>query len=466
MIAAIIGTSALILMFAYIVNSNDRETVHLQKTQLQEAEDKRKEDLFVLQQNYEWKLKTEKDNCLRRIDEEIAKYKKLIAAKEAELAAKEAEFAERERVNNKALDEVEAERSRLDEKEWKLDVDKAITLRRKKEYEEKIEQLKGFLDDKFPFNKVAELRADAIGLVFDKAARFLTNKSRPATQTAAEIKGEMKQMCKESEYNLQLMRYKYDFLLAQFPQLQEYVDDFETVKMYEDIDDIEEAGNFTNRARKWLSDEEWKRLSETERLQLALDRWKSRGHKTNTEVGFEYEMFIGHKYREDGWKVEQFGIDRGLDDLGRDIIATKITNDHVMHIDIIQCKRWNQNLTIHENAICQLYGTTIQYKIKNRLKLPAGCVVRPVFATTTELSETAQEFAKTLGVMAKVAEMGDYPCIKCHISRTGEKIYHLPFDQQYYRTNIDAPEEKFVYTVAEAEALGFRHAMRYRGIAN
>lgn len=26
--------------------------------------------------------------------------------------------------------------------------------------------------------------------------------------------------------------------------------------------------------------------------------------------------------------------------------------------------------------------------------------------------------------------------IKCNIGTNGEKIYHLPFDQQYYRTEI------------------------------
>lgn len=55
--------------------------------------------------------------------------------------------------------------------------------------------------------------------------------------------------------------------------------------------------------------------------------------------------------------------------------------------------------------------------------------------------------------------------LKCNVSRrTGEKIYHLPFDQQYDRTLIEEERnECYVETVAEAEKLGYRRAFRWRG---
>jgi hypothetical protein len=57
-----------------------------------------------------------------------------------------------------------------------------------------------------------------------------------------------------------------------------------------------------------------------------------------------------------------------------------------------------------------------------------------------------------------------YPVIKCNVSlRDRTKIYHLPFDQQYDRTLIEFKDECYVETVAEAEALGFRRAFRWRG---
>lgn len=48
--------------------------------------------------------------------------------------------------------------------------------------------------------------------------------------------------------------------------------------------------------------------------------------------------------------------------------------------------------------------------------------------------------------------------------KDGTKIYHLPFDQQYDRTIIEEEgNERYVETVKEAEALGFRHAFRWKG---
>ena len=43
----------------------------------------------------------------------------------------------------------------------------------------------------------------------------------------------------------------------------------------------------------------------------------------------------------------------------------------------------------------------------------------------------------------------------------GKKIYHLPFDQQYYRTKIELHGEFYAWTVEEAVNAGFRRARRY-----
>ena len=52
--------------------------------------------------------------------------------------------------------------------------------------------------------------------------------------------------------------------------------------------------------------------------------------------------------------------------------------------------------------------------------------------------------------------------IKCNINRTTkEKIYHLPFDQQYDNVKIDDVGEFFAMTVQEAEDAGFRRAKRW-----
>lgn len=92
--------------------------------------------------------------------------------------------------------------------------------------------------------------------------------------------------------------------------------------------------------------------------------------------------------------------------------------------------------------------------------------IKSTLITSTKLSEKAKEFAKVLQV--KVVENFSfqlYPSIKCNVSkRTGEKIYHLPFDQQYDRTLVEEERnECYVETVKEAEEIGFRRAFRWRG---
>ena len=47
--------------------------------------------------------------------------------------------------------------------------------------------------------------------------------------------------------------------------------------------------------------------------------------------------------------------------------------------------------------------------------------------------------------------------------RNGEKIYHLPFDQQYDKTKLEKKYGEFYCkTVKEAEDSGFRRAFRHQ----
>ena len=75
----------------------------------------------------------------------------------------------------------------------------------------------------------------------------------------------------------------------------------------------------------------------------------------------------------------------------------------------------------------------------------------------------AKKCAKTLGIdVIENAKFESYPLIKCNISKNGEKIYHLPFDQQYDRVQITpSTGEFYAYTVKEAENKGFRRAYRW-----
>jgi Restriction endonuclease len=214
-------------------------------------------------------------------------------------------------------------------------------------------------------------------------------------------------------------------------------------------------GEEVDPAQHWLTAEEFRRLPSAERNQLALDRYL-RSRKSRWQIGRDYERYVGYLREQDGCRVSYQGIFKGLEDLGRDLLAEKDGN-----LEVIQCKRWSQSKVIHEKHIFQLYGTMIATRIDNPAKTVSG-----TFVTTTSLSERAREFARQLEI--RVEEnfpLGDYPRIKCNIARpSGERIYHLPFDQQYDTTLVE-PErgELWLATVAEAEEAGFRRAFRWRG---
>jgi hypothetical protein len=157
--------------------------------------------------------------------------------------------------------------------------------------------------------------------------------------------------------------------------------------------------------------------------------------------------------------------------LGRDIIASK-SNE----VCVIQCKYWAQYKKIHEKHVFQLFGTTMEYWIhnfsrNNKLKdfeqfskLLNQKRLRPIFITSTALSDRAKEMAAALNVeVIENKSINSFPRIKCNISGNGEKIYHLPFDQQYDRTIIEKQKgEFFAFSVKEAEDTGFRRAFRHR----
>ncbi|MBA3736486.1 MAG: restriction endonuclease [Actinobacteria bacterium] len=212
----------------------------------------------------------------------------------------------------------------------------------------------------------------------------------------------------------------------------------------------------TDPTSHWLSSEEFVALSPSDRNQRALDRYlKSR--KSPWELGRDYERYIGYLREREGCNVTYHGIFKGLEDLGRDLIAER--NGEV---EVIQCKRWAQSKVIHEKHVFQLFGTVVATRIENPTKRVTG-----TFTTTTSLSDRAREFARQLDIrIEEQVPLADYPRIKCNVGRSDERIYHLSFDQQYDTTTIE-PErgECYATTVAEAEQLGFRRAWRWRGAA-
>lgn len=302
---------------------------------------------------------------------------------------------------------------------------------------------------------LTELVSDFKLIQYDISAQYLRIKDHPAYVEAKRI-SELKQETKLYHEQYKQMLYKYEVLIGLFPELTTYIEDFDSIKQLNDFRNLDNLQNDYDRVRDYISSEEYSRLSVDERNQRALNCYINRKNKSRWQIGRDYEMYIAYLYRSKGWGVIQYGIEKKLEDMGRDLIV--IGKEKIL---IVQCKYWSETKLIHEKHIAQLYGSTIEYALNNR-NLNGDIPIEPVFVTNIELSETAKRFAQTLKVTVHKIEMGNFPRIKCNVNNN-EKIYHLPFDQQYDRTKIENHNEFYAYTVKESVDAGFRRALRFYG---
>ncbi|MEA1958504.1 MAG: hypothetical protein U9N44_02365 [Chloroflexota bacterium] len=298
-------------------------------------------------------------------------------------------------------------------------------------------------------------------------------KSHPARKAAEDVRQTAKER-REAEKAARIADnlIKYCRFLA--PWLDEYIG-MEAEELDTIIHEIHAAWEKKEKelgeeVKRRIGPSNYDALTPTEKLQRKLDWYWEKPNKTNWQIGKDYEDYIGYLYECKGWDVYFHGR-KGFEDLGRDLICKR---DKC--VEIIQCKYWSQEKTIHEKHIYYLFGTTVEYYIENfgrqedlQLSLFPGHIkereLTPKLVTTTDVSPKAEQVAEILGVVIEKIPFGRYPSVKCNVSRkTGEKIYHLPFDQQYETILIEEDKlECYVETVAEAEALGFRHAYRWKG---
>lgn len=337
-----------------------------------------------------------------------------------------------------------------------------------------IEELTKEKSSGFPW--LAEAYAEYFYLKNLQISKDLQYKSHPAQKSAEKVQ-EIARERRTVEKKLRIAQGIIKYYQSLFPFLEDWLDEEEDelLKMVlkKEVDEpLERVSLYWEQGidpvKLYLSKEEYQKLSPTERNQLALDKYWTKS-KNRIEAGRAYERYVGYLYESQGYYVYYQGILEGKEDLGRDLVCKKGNE-----VAVIQCKRWSleKHRIIHENHINQLFGTATKYRIECKEKEKAPTLfkikenITPILYTTTEVSDKAKEFAEALNV--KIYEkfpLQQYPSIKCNVSRkNGEKIYHLPFDQQYDRTFIEEERlEKYAETVAEAEKLGFRRAFRWRG---
>lgn len=327
---------------------------------------------------------------------------------------------------------------------------------------------------------LANFIADGDRVVDEAIAGQMRNKKRPALSASEEVAAARMER-REWKFRAKFLEYQLASYKEYFPFLEEY----EEIILDEAIPLQANANNLgaieqSDPALLYIPKAEYDALSTTDRNQHALDNYLS-GHLGHAAIGRLYERYIGYLYERDGWDVEYQGILKGLEDMGRDLICTKGNR-----VEIVQAKCWGAGKTIHEKHIFQLFGTTLQYVMEHPQYVLSGnrkgahCLfnyqdidlfsnqVSAVFTTSTSLSDVARSAAECLGITIKEQFPLDkkYPMIKCNINQTtGEKIYHLPFDQQYDRTRIILSKgECYASTVSEAESKGFRRAFRFSGV--
>lgn len=301
-----------------------------------------------------------------------------------------------------------------------------------------------------------------------KIAEMLENKNPPALKGSEEVRQISREKKKlNQKYNITRNYIKlYEYLFPYITDFQSEDLDFLLQEKEKGIDF--EADEKDDPVKKYVP--EYNSLSEEEINQRALDRYIKSPNKSTWEIGRLYERYIGYLYEQQGYDVEYVGALKGFEDFGRDLICRKETESIV-----VQCKYWAQGKTIREAHINQLFGTTVKLFLDVFTKIrkedrnslfpdyfltPSDLNIKAVFASTVEYSEEAKNFAEALGVELKKIPMSyNYPMIKCNLE---EKIYHLPFDQQYDRIKMGIHSRQYAKTVKAAIELGCsRRAWRW-----
>lgn len=335
--------------------------------------------------------------------------------------------------------------------------------------EQREKALKKIIEEKsqgFPW--LADAIAEFYSYPDTEIENYLKRKKHPAYKSAEAVK-EVSKEKRMLRKQLKIAQNFVNYYETLFPWINEYVGE-DLDELLESIAQSEKETGDKDPVLKFIPRAEFEKLSTAERNQKALDRYLA-SRKRPWEIGRDYERYIGYLYEQEGYSVEYIGIEKGLEDLGRDLICSKGEE-----VEVVQCKCWASHKVIHEKHINQLYGTAVKHYIEQRemTKQKANLTlfpdlissgqIRATFVTSTSVSDTARKFANALGVkIIEEKHLEKYPLIKCNVGISGEKIYHLPFDQQYDRTLIKNQDEFYASTVKEAESKGFRRAFRWHG---
>lgn len=378
---------------------------------------------------------------------------------------------ENRRLKNRELEEIEKKRKDAENLRKEAEITmlkaskKATYAERISEAAEKaiVERQKGF---PYIAEKLSEFRAQLF--INPDAYMYLRKKAWKTKEIADELKAKYREVNKRLIISENLIAF-YEYVYPDLIELKEQEIEKECVVDKSYSRQELEADPDTH----FIPKREYLLLSQCGRGQLALDRYWKR-QKSKKEVGNAYERFIGFLFERWGYDVDFVGITKGVKDRGIDLVC-----ENENEILLVQCKNWAKYKKIHENVLFQFFGAVFHARERYR---KTGSIydeekterfvypkreknVSGIIYSTVTLSEFAKEAISKLGIGLEVLAMDyNYPCIKCNVNN-GNRIYHLPFDQQYDKTKIKMndlySEECYVKTCKEAEELGFRRAKKF-----
>lgn len=232
---------------------------------------------------------------------------------------------------------------------------------------------------------MSRIIADIMTIDLNRLAWSLSwGNNRERRKKVASLNALKKEKAEEIE-RIKGAEYQLAYLLELYPTLQDVIDaEFSELDIsYDQVTDYDPVRRYMERA-------EWDKLSESERNQLALDRYVESRKKSKWQIGRDYELYCGYCYEQQGYTVDYYGSFHGLEDLGRDLIVKKGNDTR-----IVQCKYWSKTKQIHENHIMQLYGSVIEYNLEHKQNATG------ILITNIALSAKAKEFARILGIVYK-----------------------------------------------------------------
>jgi hypothetical protein len=192
---------------------------------------------------------------------------------QAENLSKSEELSELRRTHSRTLEAVELQYNKL------LDHMRAMD--------------KIFGERKIQFPWLSSAIADLHAMEAERDAQVLETEKHAATKAASVVR-EHGSKRREAERQSRLLRYRAEYYEKLFPWITDYVGD--------DVPDeaVDLSGSPTelgdDPVKRWLTDADYQNLSNTEKNQRALNRWKA-APRSRWEVGRDYERFIGTSMR-------------------------------------------------------------------------------------------------------------------------------------------------------------------------